>query len=602
MKWFWICLFTFLTFLVTAAAVVRPDTIDGILFYTGAYLVALGWVLVAAVALVPAGLLVAGVIVAWMYVHKRRNESLRPRDGSYPLIQVDPRKHKVIIDPNQMVGSAAAWIPGTGLVEYDGGAGWDNQRAVATGRALVARVQAATPGDQALATIAAELKHADGAGRMLDRFRPADARWAEKPPKGWGKEPEIIVPQRPQLPAPDPVAVEAQVLSRPQLSLAEAVRQSERDRIVFGQAGSDETAVWNLAEVPHMRIHGQTQSGKTAAAITLVAGLLAQSAHVAVLDPRGFKNWRLAADWAELVDVRKPTSFAEALAALHAEYVRRDALLAEHGAKDLASLRGVVRPPRLVVVVDEYGAQRVRAQQAGTLQKVDEYMSVLASEAGAAGVHLLAIDQRPTNYHPFVKANLGGVVVFSMPDEGTGRAAGYARAHKLQRFEFYFDGDIYRSINAGPEFDDVVSRASPLRYPPVLDVKQSAAEAFSGAVGSVPGSVPKNAFSGVPDGVAPEVGVSQTNAGNAENTGDLGKWYEFILTYMAQPEGRGLWSTPPSGVRALARAMSVAETGNDSGEGNYVSIASRVSRRIREEAVLPGGARFGTDITIGDAG
>ena len=42
------------------------------------------------------------------------------------------------------------------------------------------------------------------------------------------------------------------------------------------------------------------------------------------------------------------------------------ARLAAEGAKDLGALRRAVRPPRLVVVVDEYGAQRVRAQPWGT--------------------------------------------------------------------------------------------------------------------------------------------------------------------------------------------------------------------------------------------
>lgn len=67
------------------------------------------------------------------------------------------------------------------------------------------------------------------------------------------------------------------------------------------------------------------------------------------------------------------------------------------------------------------------------------------------------------------------------------------------------------------------------------------------------------------------------------NRGDeqVAKWLAWVKAYMA--EHPGLWETPPKGIRAMARAMSVAETGSADQEGKYVGIASETCRRIREE-------------------
>ena len=41
----------------------------------------------------------------------------------------------------------------------------------------------------------------------------------------------------------------------------------------------------------------------------------------------------------------------------------------------------------------------MRAKASGCLDELDRYMSVLSSMAGADGIHILAIDQRPKDYN-----------------------------------------------------------------------------------------------------------------------------------------------------------------------------------------------------------
>jgi hypothetical protein len=47
-------------------------------------------------------------------------------------------------------------------------------------------------------------------------------------------------------------------------------------------------------------------------------------------------------------------------------------------------------------------------------------------------------------------------------------------------------------------------------------------------------------------------------------------------------EHPALYDDPPQGIRALARAMSAADTGDDKAAARYVGIASDTARLIRE--------------------
>lgn len=398
------------------------------------------------------------------------------------------------------------------------------------------------------------------------------------------------------------------------LDLRALLAASEAENVAFGQEPeSGDLALWHVPSTPHIRLHGSTQTGKTSAALTIVAALLTRSWQVVVLDPRGFKDWHLAEQHVELVDVRRPEAFADALAALHAEYERRDALLAANGARSIAHLRAGLRPPRLAVVMDEYGAQRVRATAAGTLEQIDHHLSVLSAEAGADGIHLIAIDQRPTNYHPTVKANLGGVIVFPLPD-GAGRAAGYPLAHRLPRYHFWYDGQVYRSVHAAPDFCAALRNAT-VHYPPIVAHRMTHADIANwqdSDTGSCAMTVDGEATvstgyvrspNGVHDSsgqVRPEA-LCVTQNGEPWPTNDVyrptpDKWEAFTLHWFAVNS-----ADVTARMINLARAMAAAE-GNVKPYTHYKSIAHRMYHRHKPSASAAADDADGEDAGGDDAG
>ena len=117
MKYFWICLFTFLTFLVVAAAIFRPDTLDGIFAYTGLYLAAIGWALVSLAFLLPISFAVGSIVVLYFTSAQsaptscaRRTARMRCKSSiraSLPC-STTPTSRSTPLSPGSPMGRAAA--------------------------------------------------------------------------------------------------------------------------------------------------------------------------------------------------------------------------------------------------------------------------------------------------------------------------------------------------------------------------------------------------------------------------------------------------------------------------------------------------------------
>ena len=538
-------------------------------------------------------ILVIAAVGAW-FLLRQQYERDRQRDGAYALreyhtepwtrrllnVLTGKPSPKVILDANAMLTHAAMIYRGVHLAEPP--AGWDRQLAYLGDVERTRRVQAALPGDSVLGNPLVNLQ------RGVNGFaNAATARFAagnyDKPIRT-----STFV---------DPIAPEPARLPAPELTGMDAVEQSSPASIVMGQTADGALVRWNMAQTPHLRYHGMTQgSGKTNAIQTVAAGALATGAHLVICDRVQFKDWGDFDGRAELVDTSDPAQLAAACLRLYNIYLGRTLMLKQAGAKNIAQ-HGKMQ--RIVVVISEFGAQLADARADGIGREVEYPLKQLARLAGSTGIHIVAEDQAVEQWPRPLIANLSPAIG-KMPDHA-GQACGYhgrgGGTGSFPSYTFWYEGATFSTPHMEPDLPAIMATVPP----PQALVMLTPPAAIPGEDVSV--SVSNTAESGVFSGVS---GVSQekntvtppppapVSAGNT----DPNKWDEFILEYMAKhPE---LWQTPPRGVRELARAMSRHETGNESSEDSYVSIASKTTKRIRGEAYLPNGSKLDTDTTGGE--
>lgn len=553
MKWFWIGLWTFLIFLVTTAAVMRPDTVDATLAFVGSFLAVAAWTLfITSIVFVTVG----SGIAAWVIVRKNQIKSLRQQDGHYPLQRVKLHNGSMaIIDPNAMIGPVLVVDRSDGTAtEHEPAAGWQVQ---ATIRAMVERTRTAQAMFQGDESRSSEW----GSQHRGDRITAAAAKLIDGPRRSPLSEPPQASPI-----LPPQAALPARIYTP-----EDALNLNTRTKLVMGADTTTGSLVhWDMLQAPHLRVHGKSQgSGKTNTIQTLAAGAVRTGSHLIVLDRRRFKDWGAFEGCAELIDTRDPRHFAQAVVRLCAIYQERDALLGRHGAPNIAAL---AQPPqRIVVAISEFGALCATAQAEGVLADVLYPLSLILREAGATGVHVLIEDQVVDQRWPRgISANAEPVTGYLPVNYGA--AGGYYDAHKLAPYQFHFAGTVFGTWPMAAVLPMALARVQP-----------------SPAVVSVSRTVSRETF----PGVSPEVDPPHPAAGNTGNTdstdgsGDAGKWHPFIAEYMQSERGRGLWSTPARGVRQLARAMSRHETGSEAGEDSYVSVASKVAASIRMSQPAP---------------
>ncbi len=150
---------------------------------------------------------------------------------------------------------------------------------------------------------------------------------------------------------------------------------------------------------PHALLAGTTGAGKSELLRSLVLGLAVRVApsqlQLVLVDYKGGATFDDLTALPHVVGVVTDLDDAladRALRSLHAELRRREAVLREHAAADLPSLRiraPHVEMPRLVIVVDEFAA--LVAEQSEFLHA----LVGVAQRGRSLGVHLLLATQRP---------------------------------------------------------------------------------------------------------------------------------------------------------------------------------------------------------------
>lgn len=463
----------------------------------------------------------------------------RARDGSFALREYRVRRQwwnpfssgvTILVDPNLMDG-AAAIIGDHGYTESP-----PMRDAPRIEVQRTRHLQAMTPGDTAISSPNGSL------------YRPTRGAMNESTRK--------LLGGAPSQPA-QPRTIEAQRTEQPvtpvtMYGAGDLQTRNTATAMVIGQSPEDgNLATWNVIEQPHIRLHGSSQGGKSSLARYIAVSALVQGWRVIVLDRRRFKDWSMLGGYAELCDVSHPRALADSLKHLHAEYRERDQLLGKNGAPNIAALPERLRPVRTMVVVEEFGVQLVNAKADGVAGVVLNSLRPIAAEAGAAGLHLMMVDQLPVDWDRAIKANVSAVVTFRQP-EHSGQAAGYWAAHQLQPYHFAFDGVEYKAPYIAPDKMRPGLQNMGIVPPPPL-------------MASVHGGVRE----GVRDGVRQEVeggGVPTTNTTNtpAEGSNETAarQWID------RNPEG---------GVNALARYLA-GINGRPDDWRNFQSEASKWKR------------------------
>ncbi len=235
------------------------------------------------------------------------------------------------------------------------------------------------------------------------------------------------------------------VLDRWQESAAATRRNARRDpslRAVIGAAAGGDFALDLISDGPHALVGGTTGAGKSELLQAWILGMA--SAHgpervtFLLVDYKGgsaFGECARLPHTVGLVTDLSPYLVRRALTSLNAELRRREEILGQLGAKDLAALEtrrhndppALPVPPRLVIVVDEFAALVAEVPEF-----VDGVVNV-AQRGRSLGLHLILATQRPAGViKENLRANTNLRVALRMADEadssdviGNPQAAGF---------------------------------------------------------------------------------------------------------------------------------------------------------------------------------
>ena len=473
-------------------------------------------------------LIVAFIFIVVLYRQREINQQNRPVDGSRALIirrlkkdtqlangDIVPAGTELIFNPDNMIGVGAMIHP-AGIVEITPAAGWAAQTDIRKLIETTHSLQAVTPGDNAIIRTKG----------MIDQPKLPSSITKVLPQPAITK----VLPQPAITAAPGPVVAPVAPIPTQQMI---ASPNPQTTKLAIGESiDANEIVHIDLRTYPYLRLHGQTQSGKTALALLLVTQALRHGYEVDIYDTRGGKDWGIFDGYANIIDARQPNALIDGLRAEMLRCQQRDTALGAHGAAnlhDLAAATGQAYPRRLFVI-EEMGNQTLTMKDEGkeTYRAFVKTLRKITTEAGATGIHGLYIDQVPTVWDTTVRYN-AAMVCFFLPDHG-GKVAGYPGALNLAQYHCYFEGKIVR---AGHLTDD--------------QIRQTLGHVRRPGVGVSTGvNTPTN---------TPTNGAANTQANTAANTPPpaptQAQWEAFAALYFR--------NNPNSSQRALTRAMAVAD-------------------------------------------
>lgn len=180
--------------------------------------------------------------------------------------------------------------------------------------------------------------------------------------------------------------------------------------VPWGSGVDGRPVTWKVKDTPHALVLGITGTGKTVTLLAAVYAALLAGWDVLVIDPvKGGADFAALSPWLRGLGGETTGQADAMMRAVYAEIVRRKTLIAEHGVTDADQLPDDVRPPHVLVVIDEFTSlmlvKSVRRTKTADPDVLASYEQVerensqkasigslagrVAREARSSGIHLL---------------------------------------------------------------------------------------------------------------------------------------------------------------------------------------------------------------------
>lgn len=191
--------------------------------------------------------------------------------------------------------------------------------------------------------------------------------------------------------------------------------------LALGKGIDGDTAVFNLAKMPHLLVAGATGSGKSVCINTLISSILYRATPVEVklllIDPKKVElNVYEGLPHLLTPVVTDPKKAANVLKLVVSEMEHRYDLFSETGSRGIESYNKQVtdsadKLPYIVVIVDELSDLMMVAAS-----EVEDNICRLAQMSRAAGIHLIIATQRPSVdvITGLIKANIPSRISFAV--------------------------------------------------------------------------------------------------------------------------------------------------------------------------------------------
>jgi S-DNA-T family DNA segregation ATPase FtsK/SpoIIIE len=233
-----------------------------------------------------------------------------------------------------------------------------------------------------------------------------------------------------------------------------------------------------VADGPHALVGGTTGSGKSellrTMLATIVAGHSPARVNLLLVDYKGGAAFGPLAHLPHCVGLLTdlgPAEVARNLSGLRAELHRREQILDAHGASEVRGLDEALRPPSLLLVVDEF---------ATLVKEVPDFLEGVldvAQRGRSLGMHMILATQRPTGVvSDAVKANTSLRIALRLPDgDDSDDVVGSRAAAELPRdipgralVRLGHDALLTTQVaySGGPLVDDETVEVRPLGTPP----------------------------------------------------------------------------------------------------------------------------------------